>query len=59
MKQALTSPPKKDEGKKKTAGHALGNVFEANPKKSNPDSSPQTRAGRQSSVRQRLANKFI
>ncbi len=57
MKQALTTAPKK--GKMKSAGHALGNIFESNPKKPAPDPSPRTRAGERSARRMRLTNKFI
>lgn len=58
MKQAFTSPPKK--GKVKAAGHDMGGMFgRGNPKKSEADNNPQTRAGERSARRMRLANKFI
>lgn len=58
-KQSFTTPPKKDMGKKKTAGHDMGNTFATQPKKSEADKQPRTRGAERSARMQRLKNKFI
>ena len=59
MKQALTTPPKKEMGKKKTAGHDIGGTFGYQPKKVEADMKPRTRGSERSARIARLTNKFI
>ena len=59
MKQALTTAPKKAEGKKKTAGHDMGGTFGYQPKKVEADMKPRTRGSEQSARRARLTNRLI
>lgn len=65
MKQPYTSPPKEvkgaaaKSGKKKSAGHNMGGLFGAGPKKTEPDNSPKTRMKERSIRMARLHNKFI
>jgi len=57
MVENLVMPPK--EGRKKSAGHGMGGMFGAGPKKPEADMPPRTRAGARRARRARLANKFI
>jgi len=59
MKQALTTAPKKAEGKKKSAGHDMGGTFGYQPKKVEADMKPRTRGTERSARIARLTNKFI
>ena len=59
MKQALTTAPKKAEGKKKTAGHDIGGTFGYQPKKAESDMRPRTRGSERSARIARLTNKFL
>jgi hypothetical protein len=59
MKQALTTAPKKAEGKKKTAGHDMGGTFGYQPKKPEADMKPRTRASVRNARVARLTNRFI
>ena len=57
MKQDHTTAPKK--GKAKSAGHAMGGLFGAGPKKTEPDNSPRTRSKESSARMKRIENKFL
>lgn len=57
MQEDLVTPPK--EGKKKSAGHAMGGMFGRSPKKPEADMPPRTRGGERKARRMRLSNKFI
>ena len=57
MKQAETTAPKA--GKKITAGHGMGGLFGAQPKKTEPDNPPRTRAKDSAARNKRISNKFI
>ncbi len=59
MKQAMTTAPKARKGKKITAGHAMGGLFGAQPKKSEPDNPPRTRAKDSAARMKRIGNRFI
>ena len=59
MNQALTTPPKKEMGKKKTAGHDICGTFGYQPKKVEADMKPRTRGSERSARIARLTNKFI
>ncbi len=59
MKQAMTTAPKPGKGKKITAGHGMGGLFGAGPKKTEPDNTPRTRAKESSARIKRIGNRFI
>jgi hypothetical protein len=59
MKQAETTAPKKGAGKKITAGHGMGGLFGAGPKKLEPDNPPPTRSKEHGARMKRISNKFI
>lgn len=58
-KQALTAGPLFGKGKKKTAGHDMGDTFARSMKKPESDMPPRTRGSERSARRMRLTNKFI
>lgn len=59
MKQFGTTAPQAGKGKKITAGHGMGGLFGAQPKKIEPDNTPQTRAKSSAARNKRIENKFI